>query len=131
MVRKVNGFLTANGKYFETREQAALYEASFKLEHVLNGFFSDVPEVMRKFLIDKVRIFLHVHRDEVKEYGKYDIPMDMPEVPYPDTAPVTEPFNEPVIDLTDMEEYDAEIHPDFVQAFEQEFQRDDGRGEEE
>lgn len=103
MVRKVSGFLAHDGHYFDTKDEAANYEAVQKFNKALVDHLMELglTGAYLDFMLDKTRYFVLTNRDVVRDYITRikSIPvMDEPDIRDTVTAPVALPPPEEISD---------------------------------
>lgn len=124
MTRPVRGFLTKDGKFFDSKAGANAYEAAMEFHEALSqhletaGFTREVKD----FIMDKVREFVLIHKTVVGRYTS--LINSIPEVNENDLRSIIVlPTTEPVAELPMIEVDDA-----FVSAFVQAMGTDDPGG---
>lgn len=127
MTRPVRGFLTKQGKFFDTKIAAQTYEATTEFHEKLQAHLeaSGFGSTLLDFTMDKVREFVLLNREVVKDYislvksipepTKYDLRVELLHPQADPEPPVFEPLDE---------DQDA-----FVQAFSDPLGSDDGEPE--
>jgi len=71
VVRPVSGFLSANGKFFDTEGEAEFYDAAYNLNNIATGAVGtmDVPnEDFAKYLSDQLIAFIQQYENDIYEY---------------------------------------------------------------
>lgn len=93
VVRKVRGYLTTTGAYFDNKASAEAYEAVQAFNKAASEFYdgAGLSGTIKDYMIDKLREFLLNEKDVVKAYISlvHSIPApDANDIRAPDTGPV-------------------------------------------